>query len=59
MAKRKLPKNWMTMALEDMHRRILGLEVTFTHYLEMVKKDEKLKKYMEKKGEENVKKENT
>jgi hypothetical protein len=56
MAKRKLPKNWINMAIEDLHRRIFALEVTFTHYLEMVKKDDKLKKYMEKKGKENKQK---
>jgi hypothetical protein len=53
MAKRKLPKNWIDMALGDLHKRILAIEVTFTHFLEMVKKEKKLKKFMEKKGKEN------
>ena len=50
MAKRKLPKNWIDMALGDLHRRILALEVTFTHFLEMEKKSKKLENFMEKKG---------
>ena len=49
MAKRKLPKNWIDVALGDIHRRIFALEVTFTNYLEMEKKDKKLEEFMEKK----------
>tara|TARA_R100001530_G_scaffold131217_1_gene102744 strand:- start:301 stop:477 length:177 start_codon:yes stop_codon:yes gene_type:complete len=52
MAKRKLPKNWIDRALGDLHRRVMAIEVTFTHFLEMEKKEKKLEKFMEKKGKE-------
>ena len=50
MAKRKLSKDFLRRAVNDLHNRLLALEVTFTHFLEIEKKEKKLEKFMEKKG---------
>ena len=53
MAKRKIPKNYIAQAIENMAARIQALEVTFSYYLEMVGKTKELEKHMIKKGKES------
>tara|TARA_R100000501_G_C2511850_1_gene43069 strand:- start:263 stop:436 length:174 start_codon:yes stop_codon:yes gene_type:complete len=55
MAKRKLPKDWVKQMLDNLHNRLAAIEVTFTHFLVMERKEKKLRKFMEKKGKENDK----
>ena len=60
MGKRKLPKNYLngaveeiTIAINNLNNRLISVESVFTTYIQWMRHEKKFKKYIEKKYKDN------
>jgi len=61
MGKRKLPKNYLnsaveeiTMAVNNLNNRLISVESVFSTYVEWMKHEKKFKKYLDKKYKDSA-----